>query len=288
VVRGGSNDTNLPDITSDPLADGRVAPISRLDFGTGNALDRPAFGAPAASQAAQKGLWVNDQLLARDPGDGTWKAVPGDANGILVQGQTSHDGPVGSTRPVRIAGKSRASQPPAVSADGDQTDAWFGPHGELVIGTASGLNSDGLTPTAVTDIVAGVRPLAVASWLSNGTTADRQRGNEEIAAIPSAVRSATWTTANFTNYNHRGGIIRVLVTVAGTGTLQMSLRDMMTGNFLCHIFATFTGSDSWTVYPGVFEDIKRASKLWPRTWALNVIHSDASNWTYKADVTLIL
>jgi hypothetical protein len=127
--------------------------------------------------------------------------------------------------------------------------------------------------------------------LWNGSGHDLQRGNTEGTLLASAARTATTNSANQTNHNARGVILRLLVTAVGTGDLRVRIYDAFTGAYTLHTFGPVTGDSLFVIYPGVTEDTSGASRVsrpLPRTWSASVVKSDASSWTYRLDYSLIL
>jgi hypothetical protein len=252
MTRGGSLDQTLPDIATEPIG-GKEYQMVQLGF-------------------VDAGIWLPVKY----------------GQGLPIEGPIAHDSPIGTSRPVRLAARAYGGDPTAVTA-GDVVDVWAGRMGQQVVaGYGAAADGSSNSPINYIDSLGNIRNGAAVPLLWSGVGFDYERNNQEIALVPSASRNATWTTGNFTNHNCRGGIFRLLVTVAGTGTLTISLRDMMTGNFLAQNFTAVSASDTWYVYPGISTtDARRFSALVPRTFALAINHSDGSPWTYKIDVTLI-
>jgi hypothetical protein len=135
----------------------------------------------------------------------------------------------------------------------------------------------------------------------NGSTMDRWRANNSVAALASAARTAE-ATADLTNYNARGMVIVVDVTVravATTLTPKLLLRTPVNGAYDFTIWqaaaAINTADGTFAYYfdpasapgaAGLFsEEIDLAI---PRATRLVVTPSDANSVTYSADVYYLL
>jgi hypothetical protein len=140
---------------------------------------------------------------------------------------------------------------------------------------------------------------AVAPMLYNGSTQDRQRGNTESTLLSSAARTATTASALQTNHNARGALIIMNVTAAsGTGGLQCRLlgSDALSGAVFqvaaLPTAVTATGVYCYEFYPGIGAAgggvVQRTSCVVPRTWQAQVIHGDASSYTYSLTHSLIV
>lgn len=133
----------------------------------------------------------------------------------------------------------------------------------------------------------------------NESTWDRQRGNTQGALLASAARTGTVSSPNQTNYNARGVVVFLRVTVAsGTGGLQVVLRgfDPVEGSgYQLNALPTaiiITGWHSFILYPGATvsgADVRQTTaSVLPRVWGLQVVHGDATSYTYSIGHSLIL
>lgn len=123
--------------------------------------------------------------------------------------------------------------------------------------------------------------------------------NQKGTLLASAARTATGSAPDQVNYNAKGILLTLDVTVAsGTGGLKIVLNyiDPVTGKYM-EIFLATTGivaigTYAYLIYPGVSgtasglkESISRAL---PRGWRAYIAHSDASSYTYSLGYSLIL
>jgi hypothetical protein len=144
----------------------------------------------------------------------------------------------------------------------------------------------------------GQRILPVAAFRSNGASYDPELGNTHGTLLASAARTATTSTADQTNHNARGVVLFVNVTAAsGTGglTVQPKGKDPVSGGYY-RLNAppsaiTGTGLYLFEVYPGASgtggDVAQRTAGALPRTWAVTVVHGDASAYSYSLGYALI-
>lgn len=136
-------------------------------------------------------------------------------------------------------------------------------------------------------------------YLYNESNWDRNRGNTEATALASAARTASTNSSDLTNYNAKGAIITLDVTVdpGGAETLQLLVqhKDSVASSYeiLLDDGANATpGRRTVIIYPGVGaagNDVTTAVGYpLPRTWRVRVVHSAAGSWTYSVAVSYIL
>jgi hypothetical protein len=140
---------------------------------------------------------------------------------------------------------------------------------------------------------------AVGPSAYNGASFDRWRNNYEITALISATRTATTSSPDQTNPNGRGLHVILNITAAsGTGGLQIFIqgKDPVSGNYY-NLNATptavvATGQTIFEVYPGIGPIsggiTQRTSGALPRTFRIQVVHGDASNYTYSVGAAILL
>lgn len=130
----------------------------------------------------------------------------------------------------------------------------------------------------------------------DGATFDFERGNVDFEVLPSAVRSATLSSADFTNHNGRGIILFLNITAVptiDTVLLRMEIRDPVSGLYKLMFAGTAqsaTGLTTYYVYPGgadAGQYTNRISSPLPRTFKLMVVHSAATNFTYSVGASLL-
>jgi hypothetical protein len=163
---------------------------------------------------------------------------------------------------------------------------------------ASGLiSTDGVSASTAGLAVEGAttaRGLAVVNYRFNGTTWDRERGNQDLSVLVSAARTTTQTGSDLVNYNGRGTLVVVLdMTVVGTGSVTLSIegKDVVSGKYYTILTGAAVITDSTNVYRvGVgLTPVANAtvSDFIPRTFRVNVTANNANAATYSVGASLI-
>ncbi len=144
-------------------------------------------------------------------------------------------------------------------------------------------------------------PRALASDLFNfnGVSWDRQRNNQDLTLLTSAVRSATTASADQVNYNAQGVTVFFGVTaVSGVSgesiTLHVEIKDPVSGSWQ----PIYTGAAEtvanitrrYFIYPGAVIGSGVASAAvglpLPRLWRVRVQHAGTGNFTYSVGASL--
>lgn len=135
--------------------------------------------------------------------------------------------------------------------------------------------------------------------LYNGSTWDRARNNQYVQLIASGARTSTTSSSQLTNFNFRGISVNLSITVAsGTGGLQIAIQgyDQSSASYkTLHTLATAitaTGLYVVQMYPSI-DNVNSAitqtiSQALPAQYRVQVIHGDASSYTYSLSVNYIL
>ena len=220
---------------------------------------------------------------------------------VRVAGDIAHDAP-DTGFPQKIGGKVSTGSPITV-ADTDRVDAWFNEFGALgtfITGqsdatalTIQNPDSDGVAVGALTGMQVGSVGL-----IFNETTIDRVRGNTDVTQLASAARTASTNGPDQTNFNSKGVIITLDVTVdpGGGETLQLLVqhKDAVSSAYesLLDDGANATpGRRTVIVYPGVgaaANDVDTVNGYpLPRTWRVRVVHSAGGSWTYSVGASNI-
>lgn len=168
----------------------------------------------------------------------------------------------------------------------------------LPIKSTNPLPVTGATTTTLTgSTLADGASTSIANQGYNGTTYDRWRNNIEGTILASAARTVATTTPNQTNYNARGVIIFLNVTLAsGTGGLTVRINGIdpvsgvVRGIPTAPTIVTAVGHYNYVVYPGASGGVVSAvsALILPRSWTLQVSVGDASSYTYSVGYSLIL
>jgi hypothetical protein len=137
--------------------------------------------------------------------------------------------------------------------------------------------------------------LANGDYLYNGTGWDKARNNlDNITVLASASRTTTQTQADQTNYNHRGIIVVLNMTVVGTGsvTLEIDGKDPVSGTYYAILTGTAVTTNStniYRVYPGLTASANAtANDVLPRTWRIKVTANNSNAATYSVGAMLLL
>jgi hypothetical protein len=188
------------------------------------------------------------------------------------------DGAAGDVEPPDSDGQSAASVLPA---------------GAMLFGTGGTFNRwQDASAQGDGGFTTGVGLPTVGNRLYNGTNFDREYGNMSGVLLASAARTTTTSSASQTNYNHRGVIVHLDVTSAGTGTLQVQINGTSgIGAFVLALGTASAGSNLLIAYPGVIDadtSYDAKSVVLTRVWTVTINKSDASSWTYSVGYALIV
>jgi hypothetical protein len=225
-----------------------------------------------------------------------------DSSGIQYIGGDTASGATDGGYPVKIGGVANNAAPSAVSV-GQRVNLWSSLYGGTVIQPYMGAyNSDNVasTPGQIVDHSGNGRPqVGVGLLLNSAGNYDRPRNNQDATLLSSAARTATTACSDQVNYNGRGVRIVLSVTVAsGSGGLQVQIqgKDSISGNYY-QLNATptaviATGTYVYDLFPAAITaqgGITQATDQFvPRTWRVNVVHGDASSYTYSVSGVTIL
>ncbi len=166
--------------------------------------------------------------------------------------------------------------------------------------TSSVFQEDGTTLLTFAD----GRTVRAPSALLYDQNGDPLLTNQASTLLPSAARTTQQVTAVQTNYNARGVLLVLDITVAsGTGGLRLGVNvpsvatpaDKFTLNTVGGVaLQTATGTFGWLVYPGANTTGVNAALLQtvgaapPRSWSVTVFVGDSSSYTYSLDAYLLL
>jgi hypothetical protein len=152
------------------------------------------------------------------------------------------------------------------------------------------LSTDIFSPSVSALAVLGVQ------YLYNGSTLERQRGNNEVTVSVSAARVAVLTTADQIKYNNCGAILIINVTAraaATTLTPTIQVKDPVSGEYVTVWTAaaaidtadnTFTYAFDVGLLATVTGYTQSVNQVLPRVWRLTVTPSDANSVTYSVAV----
>jgi hypothetical protein len=113
----------------------------------------------------------------------------------------------------------------------------------------------------------------------------------DVILAPSAARTATFVTPDFTNPGYRGLYVALVVSAAsGTGglTVRFQGKDPASGGYqnlnAAPTAVIATGTTQYVIYPGAaaFAAVTQAVvQALPRTWRFSVNAGDGSSYTYS-------
>jgi hypothetical protein len=141
------------------------------------------------------------------------------------------------------------------------------------------------------------RPVTTAGHLYNGSGWDRQRSVSALTVLSSAARTTTTNSGDQTNYNHRGMLLIVDVSSAGTGSISPSIqvKDSISSNYKTIWTATTAltanGTYVYALYPGAASVASYAEAVQiivGRTWRLAMVANNANSVTYSASADMVL
>ena len=264
-------------------------------------------GAGAVAYETDTGTWYVLNLALSWVAFNSAGSAGGTAGNNVVVGNVA-SGATDSGNPVKVGGKYNATRP--TLTDGQRGDAQVDSRGATFVtlsatsGTGNphgGSNADGAS-VAATDRL----QTSALGYAYNGATLDRLRSNVESTLLASAARTATANSADQTNYNGKGVIVVINVTVEGAATLTLTIqgKDSISGNYydiITGIVVYTAATDAPTItraihlHPGVITadfigiaatvngSSAKAVTL-PRTWRATVTPADATTTTYSLSV----
>ena len=138
---------------------------------------------------------------------------------------------------------------------------------------------------------------ADAIHIFNGTSWDRQRGNEEITLLASAARTVETDSAAQVNYNHQGMILFVDVTVdpsTASITPKLVANDPVSGAdvviWTAAAALAATGAVAYLLLPGAADAgsyTEQKELAIPRDWFFRMAVADAESMTYSVSCCML-
>jgi hypothetical protein len=135
---------------------------------------------------------------------------------------------------------------------------------------------------------------SVGIGLYNGSGHEAAQGNNDRVIAPSAARTVNLRVQDLLNVNGRGVILRIAVTVAGTGSIKGQVwgQDPDGVNFWALGETPNIVANGYTilkVYPGIPAVANVAiSDVLPRLWMVQVVHNNANPITYSVGASLMV
>lgn len=280
-----------------------------LSPGTGaTSLGKAEDSAHTSGDVGVMELGVANEAQTTFSGDGDYTPRSTDTKGnTMVIGNVA-SGTADAGAPVKTGGRNNTTRP--TLTDGQRGDNQLDTRANLAVtlfaaNSANGIstvasNADGQTTTSTTS------RLEIMSRNSgfNETGYDRWRNNTEATILASAVRAVTTNGTDQTNYNGRGVMFLLSVTVeaaAETLSLKVQVKDSISGSYgdyvdfgVVYNAATMApGVYVAVIYPGLLTAdlisgaIGKSAPL-PRVWRPVITHSASGNWTYSLSSELII
>lgn len=178
-------------------------------------------------------------------------------------------------------------------ADGDYTPLIVDANGKLWVQTELP------TAAALADALANPTTsiIGAAKHGFNGATWDRWRGNEELTLLASAARTVETNSGDQVNYNHRGLIIIVSVTVDGAAasiTPNLKIKDSISGSYH-EVWQAAAAIEAVGVYAYLFQPGGAAGSFTEavnlrvgRTWRFQMEVADADAITYSVSAVMLI
>ena len=237
---------------------------------------------------------VGNKIVNTDTGNsatGTQRVVLASDQPAVEVGGGAADGATVAGNPVLIGGSDGTNaQTILTNASGAVVMAVVNDAGTTSILRSFEADSDAM--------VSSTRLSGFHSPLFNGTTWDRPRNNEEVTLLASAARTAQTDSSDQVNYNAKGVMIILDITVDGASvglTPSILMKDPISGKdvtiWTAAAAATLVGTDIYLIYPGVlaadFDGTEAVSIALPRTWVLRIAVADADSATYSVGASYI-
>ena len=278
---GNLGGTNLARLFVSSYSSGTINFLLRSSAGVSATQVGPS-GSVTVVQTTHDNLNANVNLQVGDADVSTSNLVP--------VGGAAADGAAEVGNPVLVAG-SDGTNTETLSVDSAGVVAL----GRFSSGVDAHQNTRVVFPTNITN-TAGI--LATGIYHFNGTTFDRSRNNEEVTLLASAARTAQTDSTDQVNYNAKGVMIILDITVdaASVGlTPSILMKDPVSGKdvtiWTAAAAATLVGTDVYLIYPGVlaadFNGTEAVSIALPRTWVLRIAVADVDEATYSVGASYI-
>lgn len=238
----------------------------------------------AAAPANYIGL-AADTKPAGAPVGSTYLAV--DTGAMSIYDGTAWQAGAGGARASLYGKNATAGDTALVSSPAGALNAF-------VTATVGGADADSNTLAYPKSSADQINKLGIASHLSNGVTWDRQRNNMEVTVLASAARTTLQDSADLVNYNARGVVICVDITVYTAGNLTITVQEKSTlsgkyNTILTSAALAAAATTFLTIYPGVTVAANVAvSAPLTRIFKVHVAVGDATSITYSIDANFIL
>lgn len=253
-------------------------------------------------------LGVGNEAQVTFAADGDYIPHSVDTKGNNITVGNIASGATDSGFPVKVGARNNTTRP--TLTDGQRGDVQLDTRANVAVTLFAANSANGISAIASNaDAQATTSTTSRFEVMSrntgyNETSFDRWRNNTEATILASAVRTATTNGPDQTNYNARGVMLILNVSVeAATETLSVKIqaKDSISGNYADFIdFGVVYNAT--TMAPGAFVAIAYPGLLTadlisgavgkstplPRVWRPVVTHSSSGSWTYSLSGEVIL
>lgn len=301
--------TNYDRLRGD-VTNGMDVDVTRILPGTSaTSLGKAEDAAHVSGDVGVMDLGVANEAQTVFAADGDYIPRAADTKGNTVVVGSVASAATDATAPVKVGAKVNTTRP--TFTDGQRGDLQIGVRGSLGVE----IWGAGTTTAAAAMVASDGQGNGNAGLVTvgrnntyNGATWDMLRGNIEASILTSAVRATTTNGADQTNFNGRGALLTINITVeAATETLSLKIqgKDSISGNYsdIVDFGVVYnattdapTSTRSFAVYPGILSadfvgitgnGTSGKAGLIGRTWRPVVTHSASGNWTYSLSTAVI-
>lgn len=270
-------------------------------------MGKPLAGTAAGAAPGGSGGGGSGDIVAvkvQDP-TGTYTLPTGDAAGRSIftttQGQVVAGATAAGIAPLiggMIDGSGNAQNLPSLLGSATPTSTaqpMLGTYAQMAAVSSGNIVRGIVTATGFTAGGSGATsPVVVEARASGVATYEQVYNNINVSVLASAARTTTQTSADQTNYNHRGIKITIDVTVGSGLSLVVTLdnKDSVSGKFVNVITgAAITGISTvvYTVFPGATAVTNlTVNDIIARLFRIVVTAGNATSATYSVGYSLLV
>lgn len=297
---------------------GAITIANGADVAEGSTTDTPQAVAATTAAATQiallKGIYNNTfsassstvvptttvdptNTFTQPTGDAAGRSIFTVTQGLIADGATASGVSSVLIGGIDSGGLARSGLMSLISA----TPVSTATYGLLTYSVMAGVSSGNTIRSIVTGtgFTAGgsgaTSPVMIEARASNtaGTTYEQAYNNLNGTILTSGARTTTQTSADQTNFNHRGIAVVLDMTTVGTGSVTISIngKDAVSGKYytiLAGAAVTTNVTNVYKVYPGASAVANvSANDLLPRSFQIVVTANNANSATYSVGYSLI-
>lgn len=277
VLIGGSDGTNLRNITTDPA--GNLKAVGPTAAGAAITQAPVVIAGQFGGNVKLFGLDTNggiQQGAQNAAGAASWNVQGAAATGAAVAGN-----------PVLAGGTDGTNVQPLTTSNTAGAAALRVMIGQSGNGNTVNLSLSGDADAGATGLIVTPR-----QTLFNGSNWDRQRNNIDVTLLASASRTTTQTSADIVTYNLAGISVFLNMTIVGTGSVTLTIngKDPASGvyyNILTGAAVVSNVGNLYRVMPGIPAVAnKDVNAYLPRVIQIVVTANNANPATYSVGYTL--